>query len=86
MLTYSWVCNHGQAAAASAKTTAKMALDRVSHKTKIDVFENAFRKIKEVSEKRVRQIFRSKTTGRPDKPAVDSAAGPRFLETSSHDT
>lgn len=27
-----------------------MVMDRVSHKTKIDVFENAFRKIKEVSE------------------------------------
>ena len=26
-----------------------MVMDRVSHKTKIDVFENAFRKIKEVS-------------------------------------
>ncbi|CAM9343540.1 unnamed protein product, partial [Sphacelaria rigidula] len=38
-----------KAAAASAKTTAKMALDRVSHKTKIDVFENAFRKIKEAT-------------------------------------
>jgi len=37
-----------QAAAAHANTTAKMVVDRVSHKTKIDVFENAFRKIKEV--------------------------------------
>lgn len=27
---------------------AKLALDRVSHRTKVDVFENAFRKIKEV--------------------------------------
>lgn len=39
---------HDQAAAAHANTTAKMVVDRVSHKTKIDVFENAFRKIKEV--------------------------------------
>lgn len=38
----------GQAAAAHANMTAKMVMDRVSHKTKIDVFENAFRKIKEV--------------------------------------
>lgn len=38
-----------QAAAANAHTAAKMALDRVSNKTKIDVFENAFRKIKEVN-------------------------------------
>lgn len=37
-----------QAAAARANMTAKMVMDRVSHKTKIDVFENAFRKIKEV--------------------------------------
>lgn len=37
-----------QAAAAHANMTAKMVMDRVSHKTKIDVFENAFRKIKEV--------------------------------------
>lgn len=40
-----------QAAAVNAYTTAKMALDCVSHKTKIDVFENAFRKIKEVSKR-----------------------------------
>lgn len=48
-----WFCivvfyAHDQAAAAHANTTAKMVVERVSHKTKIDVFENAFRKIKEV--------------------------------------
>ncbi|CAM9968006.1 unnamed protein product, partial [Ectocarpus sp. 4 AP-2014] len=37
------------AAAANANTTAKMVMDRVSHKSKIDVFENAFRKIKEAT-------------------------------------
>ncbi|CAM9419861.1 unnamed protein product [Scytosiphon promiscuus] len=37
------------AAAAHANMTAKMVMDRVSHKTKIDVFENAFRKIKEAT-------------------------------------
>eukprot|EP00903_Cladosiphon_okamuranus_P015035 g13911.t1 len=42
---------HGvkKAAAAHAHTTAKMVMDGVSHKTKIDVFENAFRKIKEAT-------------------------------------
>ncbi|CAM9973447.1 unnamed protein product, partial [Ectocarpus sp. 12 AP-2014] len=38
-----------KAAAANANTTAKMVMDRVSHKSKIDVFENAFRKIKEAT-------------------------------------
>ncbi|CAM9580801.1 unnamed protein product [Pylaiella littoralis] len=38
-----------KAAAAHANMTAKMVMDRVSHKTKIDVFENAFRKIKEAT-------------------------------------
>eukprot|EP00904_Undaria_pinnatifida_P011087 jgi/Undpi1/7108/HiC_scaffold_22.g09582.m1 len=38
-----------KAAAAHATTTAKMVVDRISHKTKIDVFENAFRKIKEAT-------------------------------------
>ncbi|CAM9175057.1 unnamed protein product [Laminaria digitata] len=37
------------AAAAHATTTARMVMDRISHKTKIDVFENAFRKIKQAT-------------------------------------
>ncbi|CAM9158881.1 unnamed protein product, partial [Discosporangium mesarthrocarpum] len=36
-----------KAAAVNSVTTARMAIDRVNQKSKIDVFENAFRKIKE---------------------------------------
>lgn len=55
-----------------------MVMDRVSHKTKIDVFENAFRKIKEVSNFRKHSELLSRKGGGGEVIEYHRLAGPHL--------